>query len=726
MANKEKLLKGGKLIYPATVTDAVVNPTNRKNLTQELKELSDSDKTLGDKITELLGKGKVVDVVASKAELDSYDISKIVTKDVIIVLRDESKKNENTYYRLISTSPKTWDFVGSSGDVYTKEEVDALLNPMKEEIKKNASDINRVEGTINAKCKLPKWFMDSLVCWYNPSRQGLKNGIDIKAGEPFIMKDFSPNHLDMTMHGFAGEGMSGMNGYAIPLTSINIKHDRADVVSGFYSYHITSIKAHGQCIVVTIPPKKKVEFKFKVFGLSSGQTLETPNIHVINSDGIYDFIYENTSDTTFYKGFSFSKIGDYSVTIDVLPLYEGALVFDGVDDYGISENQPILTDYTVMAKRRWLSHKENTSAIAGKRVSESEQGAFQLERDGGNITLSFGKFTPITLSKKDFFVYQTKGSYNGNEIAIGNATDSKNLFLGKSFPGGELANFALYDFILFNRTLTIDEIEWVKKNVMEDDNLKKNGAIETKDGKVYINGVGGFDGTNAEGSNDVAKVVNELSKQQIIQAEYLGAVRNPQTGLWAYNGLDDITDEEIPKMLCYPLTSADIMANDMEQTYAQAEIRTNFVKNGYLYGADPNREFIRGGKQFAMKSKIEVLRLPVQGNNFISFGGNRTFQEATNMRKIIGKFSIRESPTYYYTFYMCKSLEEFELYKQKTSISFSDSPNITKATVEFAINNAERSDNGWTFTLHPTAFARLDPAFVTKALSEKNITIKSA
>lgn len=40
MAKIYKLTKGGQTIYPATTTDAMVNPNSRKSLTEELSELS--------------------------------------------------------------------------------------------------------------------------------------------------------------------------------------------------------------------------------------------------------------------------------------------------------------------------------------------------------------------------------------------------------------------------------------------------------------------------------------------------------------------------------------------------------------------------------------------------------------------------------------------------------------------------------------------------------------
>lgn len=45
--------------------------------------------------------------------------------------------------------------------------------------------------------------------------------------------------------------------------------------------------------------------------------------------------------------------------------YEGALVFDGVDDYGICNNLPILTDYTVICRR---VIENDTNVVASKSV----------------------------------------------------------------------------------------------------------------------------------------------------------------------------------------------------------------------------------------------------------------------------------------------------------------------------------------------------------------------
>lgn len=67
----------------------------------------------------------VADVVGTFAALSAYDKSKITENDIIEVLRDETRENADTYYRLQNGS---WTYVGSLGSYYTKGESDALLN----------------------------------------------------------------------------------------------------------------------------------------------------------------------------------------------------------------------------------------------------------------------------------------------------------------------------------------------------------------------------------------------------------------------------------------------------------------------------------------------------------------------------------------------------------------------------------------------------------------------
>lgn len=154
--------------------------------------------------------------------------------------------------------------------------------------------------------------------------------------------------------------------------------------------------------------------------------------------------------------------------------YPGALVSDGVDDYCLVEGLPLLNKddgYTVIAKRKWIGNK---GCLSHKRDTVDENGAFQFERyyaqgDKGFTNFSFGEKTGCPIQIDDI-TYQTTASYNGNVLNVGDLLDNNFLQLfhyGYNVNGGLFSSIALHSFILFNRDLTPDEIQWVKTNLIE-------------------------------------------------------------------------------------------------------------------------------------------------------------------------------------------------------------------------------------------------------------------
>lgn len=161
--------------------------------------------------------------------------------------------------------------------------------------------------------------------------------------------------------------------------------------------------------------------------------------------------------------------------------YEGALVFDGVDDYGICNNLPILNDYTVICRREIISIK-NSSAVASKRTNGSMwNGAFTFERQSSNTNnylLNYGAINNIPLVQ-DSVSYQTSFSYNGTTINRGTAEDTNQLSLGCALVittgiPYEFSNCVIYYFALYNKSLTPEEIETEKERLNEEWLKRKN------------------------------------------------------------------------------------------------------------------------------------------------------------------------------------------------------------------------------------------------------------
>lgn len=146
--------------------------------------------------------------------------------------------------------------------------------------------------------------------------------------------------------------------------------------------------------------------------------------------------------------------------------YEGALVFDGVDDYGICTGLPILDDYTVICRRVL---ENNTKNVVASKSVVAGNGAFIFEY-GNNATYSFSEYTSgLAVNLKDSVSYQTKNSYNGSTITVGNADDTNTLTLGIIREGdSRLLKGAIYYFALYNKSLTIEEIETEKERLNEE------------------------------------------------------------------------------------------------------------------------------------------------------------------------------------------------------------------------------------------------------------------
>lgn len=155
--------------------------------------------------------------------------------------------------------------------------------------------------------------------------------------------------------------------------------------------------------------------------------------------------------------------------------YEGALVFDGVDDYGICNNLPILDDYTVICRRE-IINKDYYSVASKSTVFGKGAFIFELIQGRTNHCYSFAADNQISLHNSEIS-WQTKNSYNGSTITVGNADDTDTLTLGIIRIEDESRRFlkgAIYYFALYNKSLTPEEIETEKERLNEEWLKRKN------------------------------------------------------------------------------------------------------------------------------------------------------------------------------------------------------------------------------------------------------------
>lgn len=81
----------------------------------------------------------------------------------------------------------------------------------------------------------------------------------------------------------------------------------------------------------------------------------------------------------------------------------------------------------------------------------------------------------LNMNLKDSVSYQTKNSYNGSVITVGTANDTDTLTLGIiREKDSRLLKGAIYYFALYNKSLTIEEIETEKERLNEEWLKRKN------------------------------------------------------------------------------------------------------------------------------------------------------------------------------------------------------------------------------------------------------------
>lgn len=151
-------------------------------------------------------------------------------------------------------------------------------------------------------------------------------------------------------------------------------------------------------------------------------------------------------------------------------VYPGALVFDGVDDYGVCENFPILTKekgYTVVALRQRISTGEGIRGLVSNVKNWFKDGAFILEysytkNSYFNRPVSFGAIG----GEKDLphiLTYQTSKSYNGVSIAVGSFIGTDQLYVGKiDNIIGNCTNAAIWELVFLDHDAIEEELTKIK------------------------------------------------------------------------------------------------------------------------------------------------------------------------------------------------------------------------------------------------------------------------
>lgn len=289
----------------------------------------------------------------------------------------------------------------------------------------------------------------------------------------------------LSFKNFAWGGMSGVGGYTENYNSNKWYKvgSRIDVTWTYKSFNARSIKDNRSAQLFYQSSPSGTGFRvlsctIKVSGLTDGQGIEYVSngtqqfvIMRIENDGIYHLPSFDFGAKNAYYGFKFLKLQEScNITIEQLPLYPGALVFDGVDDYGICDNFPILTKekgYTVVALRQWIEEKNDSTALVSNCEKWGKNGAFLFEYNNLrinflNTAISFGHVSSVDREKSPFS-YQTSKLYNGKNIEPGSLIGSNELVVGKGNKDfSTVSKVVIWELIILDHDATEEELTKIK------------------------------------------------------------------------------------------------------------------------------------------------------------------------------------------------------------------------------------------------------------------------
>lgn len=296
-----------------------------------------------------------------------------------------------------------------------------------------------------------------------------------------IWKDLTGNGHDLQMKNFAWKGMSGVGGYTENYDSNKWYKvaSRIDATWTYKSFNVKSIKDNNFAQLFYQSQSSDTGFRvlsctIKVSGLTDGQGIEyisngtRPTVIMrIENDGIYHLPSFDFGAKNAYYGFRFLKLQEScNITIEQLPLYPGALVFDGVDDYGTCNNFPILTKekgYTVVALRQWLSFQDiGYPTLVVNSTDRLAAFSFEDFRSKTKSTWNWGRSVGLSDYKIPLlYTYQTSTSYNSKTIYAG-ATEEGSNILQVCRSGIYCANAAIWEIVILDHDATEEELTKIK------------------------------------------------------------------------------------------------------------------------------------------------------------------------------------------------------------------------------------------------------------------------
>lgn len=303
-----------------------------------------------------------------------------------------------------------------------------------------------------------------------------------------VWVDKTGNGHDIQLKNFSWKGMSGVGGYVqdfnyfknnATVDKIRIDEQGSNFIkvtiltAGISNaiYILKNIYQFNKSYFIKISSEGYNEgdlsLLFYAPSVSTATTVKVP----LNPNGITEIPAIKEDDfLAVYINIS-GKVGSF--TVEQLPLYPGALVFDGVDDWAGCDNLPLLPKekgYSIIALRNWITRYDATKYKRPliSNLDTNDEGAFLIEyrkdENVNDVTGSYNSFTDVYIDDNNPITWQTSSSYNGQIIKKGTSKSTNKLCICKTYFGqlSNYANAAIWEIVILDHDATEEELTKIK------------------------------------------------------------------------------------------------------------------------------------------------------------------------------------------------------------------------------------------------------------------------
>lgn len=224
-----------------------------------------------------------------------------------------------------------------------------------------------------------------------PSGQSVPTNEILKAN-PYL-QDFSGNNRPLKLNNFLFAAMSGVDGYNQNFLSNKwlIDQNKGTVkIESSSSFVIQAIKQEHAGIVYHYTDNEKVIIKCNITGITEeikgkfafGYQDVTGINNIILENGYFEFITSEHEGLAGWYGFkAMVPIDNCNIIVTQIPEYPGALVTDGVDDYGVVDNLQQGVKVLFVTINPFIDGK----FIYDQRLNTTEPWLFAVFNDKGSI-----------------------------------------------------------------------------------------------------------------------------------------------------------------------------------------------------------------------------------------------------------------------------------------------------------------------------------------------------